>query len=62
MDLTIVDVTGIPQTAIGDEAVLLGSSGAEQIGADELGRVAGTSVYEVLCGISDRVPRAVVGE
>ena len=60
MDLTIVDVTGIPQTAIGDEAVLLGSSGAEQIGADELGRVAGTSVYEVLCGISDRVPRAVV--
>ena len=60
MDLTIVDVTAIPDTAIGDEAVLLGSSGAEHIDAEELARIAGTSVYEVLCGISDRVPRIVV--
>ena len=60
MDLTIVDVTAIPQAAIGDEAVLIGSSGAEHVGADELARIAGTSVYEVLCGISDRVPRMVV--
>ena len=60
MDLTIVDVTAIPETAIGDEAVLLGSSGTEHIGAGEHARLAGTSVYEVLCGISDRVPRVVV--
>ncbi len=60
MDLTVVDVTALPETAIGDEAMLLGSSQTENIGADEHARIAGTSVYEVLCGISDRVPRVVV--
>lgn len=60
MDLTMVDVTAIPETAIGDEAVLLGSDGDEYFGADAHARIAGTSVYEVLCGISDRVPRIVV--
>jgi alanine racemase len=60
MDLTIVDVTHLPQTTIGDEVMLIGSMGAEFVGASEQARIAGTSVYEVLCGISDRVPRVVV--
>ena len=60
MDLTIVDVSAIPQTVIGDVAVLLGTDGDEHILADEHARIAGTSVYEVLCGISDRVPRIVM--
>lgn len=60
MDLTVVDVTHIPQTTIGDEVVLVGSMGAEFVGANEQARIAGTSVYEILCGISDRVPRVVV--
>lgn len=60
MDLTIVDVTGIPHVEIGDTAVLIGEEGHEHIGADEHARLAGTSTYEVLCGISDRVPRTVV--
>ncbi len=60
MDLTIVDVTAIPEAAIGDEAVLMGADGPEHVGADDHARLAGTSVYEVLCGISDRVPRVVV--
>jgi alanine racemase len=60
MDLTIVDITAIPEAQIGDEAILLGEAGKERIGADEHARLAGTSAYEVLCGISDRVPRVVV--
>lgn len=60
MDLTVVDVTHIPQTAIGDEVVLMGHNKDEFIGADEHARIAGTSAYEVLCGISDRVPRVVL--
>ncbi|SDF84056.1 alanine racemase [Terriglobus roseus] len=60
MDLTVVDVTHLPQTKIGDEVVLVGSMGTEFVGANEQARIAGTSVYEVLCGISDRVPRVVV--
>ena len=61
MDLTMVDVTAMPSVEIGDEAVLLGAQGAEHIGADEHARLAGTSVYEILCGISERVPRVVTG-
>lgn len=57
MDLTIVDVTHIPQTTIGDNAVLLGTQGGQQISAVQLGRMAGTISYAVLSGISERVPR-----
>lgn len=60
MDLTVVDVTHIPQTAIGDEVVLIGHNKDEFIGADEHARLAGTSAYEILCGISERVPRILV--
>ena len=60
MDLTVVDVSAIPQAAIGDEVVLLGAQGEAVVGADEHATLAGTSVYEVLCGISDRVLRVVV--
>jgi alanine racemase len=64
MDLTIVDITGVEGAAIGDEVVLLGGQDGEDgrresIGADEHAAIAGTSVYEILCGISDRVPRVV---
>jgi alanine racemase len=60
MDLTIVDITAIPEAQIGDEAILLGEAGTERIGADEHGGLASTSAYEILCGISDRVPRVIV--
>lgn len=60
MDLTVVDVSDLPPVQIGDEAVLLGTQGSEHIGADEQASTAGTSAYEILCGISDRVPRFLV--
>ena len=60
MDLTVVDVSGIQEAGIGEEAVLLGGDGQERISAAEHAAWAGTSTYEVLCGISDRVPREVV--
>lgn len=60
MDLSIVDVTGIPEASIGDEAVLLGRDGTEVISAAEHARFAGTNIYEILCGISDRVPRIIL--
>jgi alanine racemase len=53
-------VSAVPDAAIGDEVVLLGRDGAAFVGADEHASLAGTSVYEVLCGISDRVLRVVV--
>jgi alanine racemase len=60
MDLTTIDVTDIPQAAIGDEVLLIGRSPHCSVGADDQARIAGTIVYEILCGLSPRVPRIYV--
>lgn len=57
MDLTLVDVTGVPGAGVGDEVVVIGSQGPRVITAEEVAALAGTISYEVTCGISDRVPR-----
>ena len=60
MDLTLVDVTGIPGVAVGDEVILLGSSDGMTVDALEHARLANSSPYEILCNISKRVPRRYV--
>ncbi|MGZ5474608.1 MAG: alanine racemase, partial [Thermoanaerobaculia bacterium] len=57
MDLLTVDVTDIPGAALGDEVVLLGRQGDEEVSVEELAAKIGTISYEVLCGVSARVPR-----
>jgi alanine racemase len=57
MDQTMIDVTDIPDAAIGDEAVLLGQQGNDRITADDLAARTGTIAYEVLCAVGTRVPR-----
>jgi alanine racemase len=57
MDLTLVDVTHIPGAEIGDDVVLIGSSGSLKVDAVEVADHCGTVPYEILCGISKRVPR-----
>jgi alanine racemase len=57
MDLTLVDVTGIPGIAVGDEVILLGTSDGLSMDALEHARLANSSPYEILCNISKRVPR-----
>lgn len=57
MDMCMIDVTGIPGVREGDEVVLIGSQNGERITADELAAKTGTIAYEVLCGVSSRVPR-----
>jgi len=57
MDLTTVDVSGIPAAALGDEAVIIGHSGADQIGAPDVAAWAETIAWEILCGVGGRVPR-----
>ncbi len=59
MDWIMLDVTDIPDVAVGDEVTLMGSDGAgARIRAEELAERAGTISYEIFCGISKRVPRA----
>lgn len=57
MDLTTIDVTDVPDAALGDEVVLLGRQGTQEIAAEELARKLDTISYEVFCGVSARVPR-----
>jgi len=60
MDMTMLDVTDVPGAAEGDDVVLIGSQGQERITADEVAAKIDTISYEVLCGISSRVPRIYV--
>jgi alanine racemase len=57
MDMCMLDVTDVPAVCEQDEVVLLGAQGPERITADGVAERAGTIAYEVLCGISSRVPR-----
>ncbi|MEC9464862.1 MAG: alanine racemase [Myxococcota bacterium] len=60
MDLCMVDITDIPHVALGDEVVLMGPQGDEELTAYELASWAGTIPYEIPCAISDRVSRSYV--
>jgi alanine racemase len=57
MDLTIVDVTHIDRVAVGDEVTLIGTSQGKTVDAVELARLCESVPYEILCGLSQRVPR-----
>ncbi|MGH9845492.1 MAG: alanine racemase [Blastocatellia bacterium] len=60
MDLTIVDVTGIPGVELGDPLMLIGEQGKHRIHAEDVAAEIGTISYEVVTGISPRVPRVYV--
>jgi alanine racemase len=57
MDMCMADVTDVPGVAPDDEAVIIGAQGDERIDADDLAELAGTISWEILAGISARVPR-----
>jgi len=58
MDWTMLDVTDLPESQVGDEVTLLGSDGAGNlIRAEEWAEKIGTINYEVFCGVSGRVHR-----
>ena len=60
MDVTLVDVTGIPGVSVADEVILRGASEGLSVDAIEHARLANSSPYEILCNISKRVPRRYV--
>ena len=57
MDQFMVDVTGIPEAAQGDEVTLIGSDGEESITMEDLGELSGRFNYELACCLNKRVPR-----
>lgn len=57
MDMLMVDCGPDGDVAPGDEVVLLGSQGGEQVGAWDWAEATGTIAYEIVCGIGPRVAR-----
>jgi len=57
MKALMVDVTDAPAAEVGDEAVLLGRQGSEEITLEELAECSGTISYEVMCSLGTRNAR-----
>ncbi|MDF1489009.1 alanine racemase [Tessaracoccus caeni] len=60
MDQTMIDLGPEPRCAVGDEVVLVGTSGDETITVAELADLMATIPYEVTCLITPRVPRTYI--
>ena len=60
MDLSLLDVTDVAGTNIGEEVILIGQADHSSITAVEIAQLLDTVPYEVLCSIGKRVPRLYV--
>lgn len=60
MDQMMADVTDIEGVSVGDTVTVFGTDGDEYISAEEVASRAGTIGYEIVCGISKRVPRVYI--
>lgn len=60
MDQTMIDVTDIPDAQVGDEVVLIGRQGTDEIRAEKVAEKLGTNNYEVVSTISARVERRYI--
>lgn len=57
MDQFMIDVTDIPDVKVDDEVILIGSDNGKIVSAEELGAMSESFNYEIVCGVSRRVPR-----
>ena len=61
MDLTMLDVTGVPDAAIGDVVTVFGADGNRRISPFSVARELGTVTSDLLCSVGKRVPRRYTG-
>ena len=61
MDQLMLDAGDLP-VEVGDEVVLIGKQGDEEITAADWARAMGTIAYTIVCGIGPRVPRTYLNE
>jgi len=60
MDVTMIDVTDIEDAKIGDVATMHGTDGKHTLPANRVARSIGTVTSDLLCAVSQRVPRLYV--
>jgi alanine racemase len=61
MDVTVVDLSNVGEAEVGDEVVVIGRSGEEEITLDEVAQLCGTISYEILTSLGPRLPRIHLG-
>jgi alanine racemase len=57
MDMTVVEVSAVPDLGVGEVATLIGRDGESEIALDDVATQAGTISYEILTGLTQRLPR-----
>ena len=57
MDVTMIDVTEVPNVELGDTATIYGTDGEHSHPASSVARSIGTVTSDLLCAVSQRVPR-----
>jgi alanine racemase len=57
MDVTMIDVTNVPNVGLGDVATIYGTDGQHVLPANRVARSIGTVTSDLLCAVSARVPR-----
>ena len=60
MNMCMVDVSDVPDVAVEDEVVLIGTQGRETVTADQVAAWSGTIHYEVVTRIHPALPRVVL--
>jgi alanine racemase len=61
MNMTMADLSDVPDVRLGDEVILIGRSGGESVTADTLATLCGTINYEIVARLGHHLPRIVRG-
>ena len=59
-DQCMVDVTDVPEVHVGDEVIVMGSDGVNEVSADYIAEMTGTINYEITCAFGQRLPKVYV--
>lgn len=62
MNMMMVDVSTVPNAEPGQEVILIGRSGRQEVSANDLAKLSGTIPYEVLARINPTLPRVIVSQ
>ena len=62
MNMTVVDVTDLDTVKCGDDVIVLGKQGADEISATDIADWAGTINYEILCTLGNLSPKVFLHE
>jgi alanine racemase len=60
MDYSLVDISYIEDVKLGDEVVLFGAQGNEEISVDEIADICGTINYEIVCAVGNHTKRVYI--